>query len=109
MAKTKAKTEKGPYRLNEYQRAAAKAYGGGDYGYLADDPDFQEFVDFDAFLRHLDEGISDGHFRFIMVELAGPDVDDLEEAQRRMSRAADEIADVMDALAKLEAAPAPRR
>lgn len=98
-------TEKGLYRLNDFQKAAVAVYGNGDFSYLAD----RVFKNFADFRDHLREEISDMHLEFILVELGAPDCDNAEEAQNRMSRAADEINDVYGALCRLAEAPSVSR
>lgn len=76
--------------MNEFQKMAAKVYGGGDYAHIKSKA---ETID-----------IGDTLFRFIMIELSDDeDCDELETAITRMRMARDDIEAVLTALQDEEA------
>jgi hypothetical protein len=80
-------------KLNPFQVAAAKAYGGGDYSYIADESNYDA-----AMAQSADVG--DTLFTFIMRELANDpgDVMESETARQRMESAIRDVQTVIDAL-----------
>lgn len=86
-----------PFEMNVWQKAAARAYDDGEFGYIAD----MTFKNFDDFRAHLRETIDDGLFTFIMIELNDSDMD-AETAQNRMSKAIDQLNDVFGAVCGAE-------
>ena len=82
------------FELTEWQKEAARAYGGGDFAYIAD----QTYASHEAFKADL-VGMSDSLFQFIMIELgANEDCDDVVEAANRMGAALSEIQSVISAI-----------
>lgn len=52
------------FELSAWQKTAARAYGGGDFAYIAD----QTFASREAFEQEI-ENVGDTLFVFVMVEL----------------------------------------
>jgi predicted transcriptional regulator len=78
--------------LNAWQKAIARTYDGGDYGYLAEQAEVSR--------EELAE-CGDTLFEFLIVELGDQeDCESLEEAIRRVGRAREQLD---DAIAVLEA------
>lgn len=76
-------------KMNEFMKAAARTYGGGDYAYLADQ---DEVTDDDI-------EVGDSLFRFVMLELSTEeDCDSLDTAIRRMTTGVRDLIDVRSAL-----------
>lgn len=81
-----------PITLNDWQKAIARTYGGGDYAEFADNG-VMTALDLDA--------CGDTLFRFLILELADSEgCDSLEEAIRRCGSARDQLD---EAIAVLEA------
>jgi hypothetical protein len=93
-----------PFEMNAWQKAAARAYEDGEFGYIAD----RTFKNFDEFRAHLRDTIDDGLFTFIMIELNDSDMD-TETAQNRMSKAIDQLNDVFGAVCGVAPTPTPGR
>lgn len=88
------------FELTEWQKAAARAYGGGDFAYLAD----QTFASREAFEEEI-ENLGDTLFVFVMVELdKNEDCDTADEAVRRLNTSLSELQTVISAI---EAMPEP--
>ena len=78
--------------LNQFQIAALRAYAGGDYAYLIDDPEFDP--------RTLDLG--DTLLTFILIELSdAEDCEDADTAWRRINMAVGDLLTVQEALEAL--------
>lgn len=77
--------------MNEAQKIAARAYGGGDFAHFIDMSDPVVFVAV--------KQCGDTLFKFLMAELAETeDCDTLDEAQRRVGKAIQELQEVRAAL-----------
>lgn len=69
--------------LNVWQKAIARSYDGGDYGYLAEQAEVS---------REELANCGDTLFEFLMIELSDQeDCEDQEEAIRRMGQARDQL------------------
>lgn len=91
------------FELSDWQKAAARAYGGGDFAYLAN----QTFESREAFKEEL-LATSDTHFVFIINELdAKEDCDSPQEAIDRMNTAMAELQQVISAIESMPEPAAP--
>jgi len=78
-------------KLNPYQAAAARVYGGGDFAYLADEG---------VSARDLANiNVGDTLFRFVLIELSDSEgCEDMETAVRRIEIAIRDLSEVLNAL-----------
>lgn len=91
-----------PFPLNEFQKAAFRSYGGGDYRHLIDIEDEKQFT---AAFAEIDDTL----FKYIVIDLGdATNCESLEMAQDRLLSAKDELDNVLNALDAI-AAPAPGR
>jgi len=91
------------FELSDWQKAAARAYGGGDFAYIAD----QTFASREAFKQEI-ENVGDTLFVFVLVELdKSEDCDTADEAVRRLNTSLSELQTVISAIENMPEPAAP--